>query len=152
MVNMNWEIQFEMRMSLILILFDRRVRGESNLRMETIERQLYRLRDKEHPPIPETNEEIQTTLRKPVIFEEYGKAFGKNNPHFYLGSDINENYAFHVFVSFDCVNMTEKYITPEHRNYSMDGTFNITPSKFQQLLIISIEYKNDVRIFIIDGR
>lgn len=112
-----------------------------------MERQLYRIRDKEYPNRPKTDEEIRDKLNDPQIFEEYGKTL--NNQHqFYVGSDINEDFAFHVFASYDTVNLIEKHIVPEQRNYLMDGTFKIVPSKFQQLLIISIEYKNDVRIII----
>lgn len=109
---------------------------------------MYRIRDKEYPSRPKTDEDIQTTFNNPDIFEEYGKSL--NGQHqFYVGSDVNENYAFHVFASFDTIDLIEKYIVPDQRNYLMDGTFKIAPSKFQQLLIISIEYKNDVSIFFV---
>lgn len=129
-----------------MIVINRRVPGESKLRLESVERQLYRIRDKEYPPRPKTDEEIRTSLNDPQIFEEYGKALNKQN-RFYVGSEVNENHAFHVFASFDTVNLIEKHIAEDQRNYLMDGTFKIAPSKFQQLLIISIEYKNDVSIF-----
>lgn len=112
---------------------------------------MYRLRDKEYPNRPKTDEEVQATLSDPKIFEEYGKSLNKQH-HFYVGSDITEKYAFHVFASFDVVNLIEKHIPPAQRNYLMDGTFKIVPSMFQQLLIISIEYGNNVRIFFIYGR
>lgn len=129
----------------------RRVPGESKLRLESLERQLYRIRDKEYPTRPKTDEDVRATLNDPQIFEEYGKSLNKQH-HFYVGSDIAEKYAFHVFASFDIASFIEKHIPPHQRHYLMDGTFKIVPSKFQQLLIISIEYKNDVRIFFIYAR
>lgn len=112
-------------------------------------RQLYRLRDKQYPTRPRTDEDIRDHLKKPEVFEEYGKTLDKLHP-LYVDSIIeNGKYAFHVFASFATIEMIQKHIPPAERKYLMDGTFKIVPKQFSkkgQLLILSIEYKNDVRI------
>lgn len=121
-------------------------------------RQLYRIRDKRHPKIPRTNIEVQEAFKKAEIFEEYGKTLNKIHP-LYVDSIIEEEYAFHVFASFANIKLTEAHIPPGQRKYLMDGTFKVVPRLFGkkgQLLIIAIEYKNDVSInishlFIIDN-
>lgn len=65
----------------------------------------------------------------------------------YIDSIIEKDYAFHVFASYANIDLTKKHIPPGQRKYLMDGTFKIVPRQFSkngQLLIIAIEYKNDV--------
>lgn len=86
----------------------------------------------------------------PEIMEEYGYTMNKRE-RFYVGSVIRTVFAFHVFASFSTIKFIKKHIAPEKRNYLLDGTFKIVPSPsklFSQLLLISIEYKNDVSITI----
>lgn len=128
-------------------MFIRRIPGESEVKFESVERQLYRLRDKDYPNRPVTDEEIRTTLKRAEVFDEYGRTLNKEH-HFYIDSVITEDFAFHVFASFTIINMTKEHIPPEKRNYLIDATFKIVPSKCMQLLIISIEYKNEARIFL----
>lgn len=82
-------------------------------------------------------------FKKPEIIEQYGQTLNKQHS-FYVNSVVHENYAFHVFASFATIEIIKKHITPENRNYLLDGTFKIIPRGFSQLLIISLEYKNDV--------
>lgn len=122
----------------------RRIPGESKLNFESISRQLYRLRDKQYPKRPSTDEEIQQAFENDDIFAEYGRTLDKRRP-FYAGSVVKKNrYAFHVFASFGIIDMVKKHIPPEQRKFLLDGTFKIVPRRFRQLLIIAIEYKNDV--------
>lgn len=131
------------------MLFIRRTPGESNLKLKNIERQLYRIRDKEYPNRPKTDSEIRTTLKSAEIFEEYGKTLNKQHD-FYVDSVVTEDYAFHVFASFAVINMIKEHIPPEQRTYLIDATFKIVPkSRNNQLLIVSIEYKNEVCHFLI---
>lgn len=122
----------------------RRIPGESNLEFESISRQLYRLRDKQYPKRPSTDEEMKNAFAEDDIFDEYGLTLDEQRP-FYAGSVIKENkYAFHVFASFGIIDLVKKHIPPNQRKYLMDGTFKIVPRRFRQLLIIAIEYKNNV--------
>lgn len=123
----------------------RRNPGESTLQFMSVERELYRLRDKQYPNIPRTDKDIERSLKDPNIFEKYGKTLN-NQYDFYFDSVINEKYAFHVFASLATISLIKDHIAPEHRNYLMDGTFKIIPREHNQLLIVSIEYKNDASI------
>lgn len=126
----------------------RRKRGESQLKYRSVSRQLYRLRDKKYPKKPQTDEGIRNYLKKPEIMEEYGQTLDKQHP-LYIDSVIKkEKYAFHVFASIATIEMIKNQIPCGQRKYVMDGTFKIIPKQFSkkgQLLILSIEYKNDVR-------
>lgn len=127
----------------LLIINNRRTPGESKLRLESIQRQLFRLRDKQYHERPKTDKELQKAFRNPQIFKEYGKTLNEKFD-FYMGSKVNKNYSFHVFASLTTIDLIKKHIGIGERNYLMDATFKIVPAKHQQLLIISIEYKNDV--------
>lgn len=72
----------------------------------------------------------------PDIMNEYGLSMNKQE-RFYAGSVVRALFAFHIFASFSTINFIKKY------NFKIVPT----PSKlFSQLLIISIEYKNDVSV------
>lgn len=88
---------------------------------------------------------MASLLKDEEIFDNYGQTLNKKHP-FYVNSVVNEEYAFHIFASFAAIELVEKNIPPEKRNYLLDGTFKIIPSNLSQLLIVSIEYKNDVNI------
>lgn len=126
-------------------LLHRRIPGESQLRFKRIKRNLYRLRDKRYPKRPSTDEEIQKAFENDDISAEFGQTLDKRRP-LYAGSVVEKNnYAFYVFASFGIIEMVKKHIPPDQRKFLMDGTFKIVPRRFRQLLIIAIEYKNDVR-------
>lgn len=75
--------------------------------------------------------------------------FGSNldkTYHLYVDTVIKRDFSFVIFVSAKVIRLINKFIPPDERYYLMDGTFKIVPRKFYQLLIISIEYKNDVSI------
>lgn len=63
---------------------------------------------------------------------------------FYVDTVITTEYAFTLFVSKFVVDFIEKNIEPAARNYLLDATFDSLPKGYYQLLIISIEYQNDV--------
>lgn len=126
----------------IKIVF-RRIPGESKLTLESVERQLYRIRDKQYPQRPKTDEEVKNMFKDIAISEQYGSTLNKQHP-FYVDSVIKKHFAFHVFVSFAIIELIKKFIKPGQRNYLVDGTFKIAPRQFKQLLILSIEYKKQV--------
>lgn len=134
---------FELRLTLNF----RRVPGESKLKLSSIERQLFRLRDKEYPERPKTDEDITLAFHDPEILDDYGQTLNKQHP-FYVDSVVNEAYSFHIFASFATIDLIKEHIEPENRNYLLDGTFKIVPRGLNQLLIISIEFKNDVCIYL----
>lgn len=54
---------------------------------------------------------------------------------------------FSVFASYPLFKLIERYIAPEERRYLIDGTFKVRPlGDFYQLLVIYIEFKNDVSV------
>lgn len=117
------------------------------MKFESVKRTLIRLRDRKYPPRPSTNEEFEVMFKDPKILAEYGKTLNKERI-LYIGSVIEEEFSFHVFASLATIEVIEKNISPEQRKYLMDGTFRMVPRAFKQLLIIAIEYKNDVNIYI----
>lgn len=121
----------------------RRIPGESNLTFGSVQRTLYRLRDKSRPKNPENNEEIRKAMMDPKIAEEYGYSMDKEH-RFYMGSVVKKLFAFHVFASLAVINMIKEKIVPNERKYLIDATFKIVPRLFSQLLIISIQYKDNV--------
>lgn len=78
--------------------------------------------------------------------EKYGYTL-ENDARFYAGTVSKSKYGFTVFASEFVIKFIEKNIAPKSRRYLMDGTFDKLPSPFYQLLIISIEYQNDVSNF-----
>lgn len=122
-----------------------------------MKRQLERIRRKPYPKLPKIekgdsdttfHKKYQNLLNEADIRENYGKSLDKKHK-LYFGSVVRPLFAFHVFVSFAVINMIKKHITKENdqkRRYLMDGTFKVVPKRFNQLLIIAIEYKNAVRI------
>lgn len=57
---------------------------------------------------------------------------------------ITPNYEFTIFASQFVMSFIQQNIRPGDRNYLMDGTFDSLPNGFYQLLIIALEYENDV--------
>lgn len=107
---------------------------------------LNRLKSKKHPPIPSSLEKTRDVLNTKANLVKYGNTLDRKNK-FYVDTVVAEAYTFTIFVSFKTVNMIKRYIKPAERRYLLDGTFKIRPKLFYQLLIIAIEYKNDVIIF-----
>lgn len=143
---MSFSIVFALSLDTISYHQNRRNSGESKLKFHSVSRQLYRLRDKQYPKRPESDEDIKVYMHDQKIFDEYGKTLDNLRP-LYVDSIVEEQYAFHVFASFKTIGMIEENIPPNERKYLIDGTFKVVPPKFGkmgQLLIICIEYKNDV--------
>lgn len=157
LVNVSWFFNgyfSETTMHLLWYSIRRKPR-ETELDFDRVKRQLVRILRKKYPKLPklETGEnstdlhkKYETLLDGDDIRKEFGSTLDKR--HKYFGSVVKTLFAFHVFVSFTVIEMIKKHISKEQaqkRRYLMDGTFRVVPRKFNQLLIIAIEYKNDVR-------
>lgn len=125
-------------------LFSRREDAhESKLRFKSVEDTLQRIKNKQYPEIPKSCKEIEEVLKKPETFENFGHTLTKKN-QLYIGSEVNDKFSFHVFASISVIEFIKENISVDQRFYLIDGTFKIVPRKLSQLLIISIEFKNDV--------
>ena len=75
--------------------------------------------------------------------EKYGYNY-ENDGKFCIDIVVTPDHAFTDFASKFVMNFIEKNMEPTARNYLMDATFDSLPKEYYQLLIISIEYQNDV--------
>lgn len=116
---------------------------KSKLRFKSIEATLNRLKNKEYPELPKACKEIAEVLEKPEVIEQFDKTLTKKN-RLYVDSEVNDTYSFHIFMSHSTIEFIKEHINVGERFYLMDGTFKVVPRKLSQLLIISIEYKNEV--------
>lgn len=137
--------------------FFRREPGETKLSFNSVKHQLRNLRDPEYPKKPDTEKhetpydvhrKYTALINEPKVLEEFGRTLDKVNK-LYFGSVVRNAFTFHVFASMCIIKLIESCITKEKlkRKYLIDGTFRVVPRLFYQLLIITVEYKNDVRIF-----
>lgn len=104
---------------------------------------LSRRKNQEYPKIPTSIENIGIQFKNPKIMEKYGYNL-ENDAKFYVDTILELDYAFTVFASTFVIDFIKENIQPNSRNYLMDATFDSLPNGFYQLLIISIEYRNDV--------
>lgn len=124
--------------------YSRRARGSSKLVYRKIKQRLIRKKNKKYPKRPKNHEEARKILKSPEIAKEFGFTLD-NNSEFYADTVITPDHSFHVFKSHTTVKFIEEHIPPKQRNYLLDGTFSVVPKQFRQLLIICIEFMNDVR-------
>lgn len=132
--------------------FFRRNPGETRLKYKSVKFQLRKLRDTQYPKKPvkekrDTNYEVHKKytkmLNEPNILEEFGRTLDKTK-QLYFGSVVRPAYTFHVFASEQIMSNIERHMSNTKKNYLIDGTFRIVPRLFYQLLVITVEYKNDV--------
>lgn len=104
---------------------------------------LERCKNKAYQKPGRSLEEIRNQFQEEKIMEEYGYNL-ENDSRFYVGTKIAADYGFVVFKSQYVVDFINESIPPESRHYVMDGTFDSLPKEFYQLIIIAIEYQNEV--------
>lgn len=109
-----------------------------------MKRQLSRIKSNCYPKKPTTFKEIKDSFDTPAINLEYGRTLNQTEK-LYVDTIVTVNYSFCIFASFKIINIVKQHIRPGERNYLLDGTFKVAPEMFYQLLIISIEFENDVR-------
>lgn len=108
-----------------------------------MKRTLQRHKNQQHPTNPRSVDGIREKFEDRNIMEKYGYNL-ENDSKFYIGTVVEDDYAFTVFASIYVIEFIQKEIPHNARNYLMDGTFDSLPTEFYQLLIISVEYRNDV--------
>lgn len=122
----------------------RRPLGESNLKYSSMERNLRRLLNNDMPEMPTSAAEISRAFENAATMDRFGFNL-RSTERFYIDTiQKDPHYSFTLFASIEIIKMIEQHI-PQNRRYLMDGTFDVTPvGCFSQLLIIHIEYENDV--------
>lgn len=82
--------------------------------------------------------------------DSIGRSQHVGNPEFFNGAVQTENYSFCVFSSKYVIDLIEKHIDVNLRQYSLDATFKVVPiGPFNQLLIFYANYIEKVRIYIL---
>lgn len=104
---------------------------------------LERSKNKTYPKTGRSLGEIRDQFQNHKIMEEYGYNL-EHDSKFYVGTKIAEDYGFVVFKSQYVVDFIKESIPAESRHFVMDGTFDSLPEGFYQLIIIAVEYKNEV--------
>lgn len=112
-----------------------------------MKRQLFRIKNAKYPKIPKNINEIVDAMEDPMIRRNFGYTFNGDN-EFYAGTVITAKYNFVVFVSQKATNIIEQFIPPSDRRYLFDGTFKVAPRHFYQLMVISVEFRDDVSWFL----
>lgn len=108
-----------------------------------MQKTLQRHKNKCHPKNPRSVDGIREVFLQPQIIEKYGSNL-EDDGRFYIDTIVEDDYAFTVFASKYVIDFIQEHIPPNKRHYLMDGTFDSLPKEYYQLLIISIEYQNDV--------
>lgn len=110
-----------------------------------MERNLRRLKQKKYPKNPINGPQIINTFEDPINIENFAFNLRRTN-RFYIDTvktDLDQ--WFTVFASQSLIKMIENHIPAEERRYLIDGTFKVRPlGNFYQLVVIYIEFKNDV--------
>lgn len=128
------------------LLFEKRD-GFRNTQLDhrRIKQTLLRHKNKAYPKDPGTVEGIRETFLQEDILNDYGSNL-EGAEDFYINTVVEKDFAFTMFASKFVIDFIEKNIEPSSRTYLMDGTFDSLPKAYYQLLVISIEYNNDVSI------
>lgn len=95
--------------------------------------------------MPKKAVDIIKTFNNKKVFNKL--AFNlRGTKRFYIDTVVRGKDFFTVFASHQIIGLIKKFIPRENRGYLLDGTFKIVPlNKYYQLLILHLEYKNDVR-------
>lgn len=122
----------------------RRPRDEPRkISLKNIGRSLRRFKSKPYPTVPNTRLQLQQTLNSSAVIRDFGLNLD-GTARLYVDTVLEKDYLFTVFASNDIINIIKQNIVPGKRKYLLDGTFKVVPKQFYQLLIIAIEFKNDV--------
>lgn len=107
-------------------------------------RNLRRIKKTVRPKNPKTVDALIDEFKKPSVMSKFGLNSRKNE-RFYINTVQRKTFSFTIFASVQIMSLIEKHVKPMDRRYLIDGTFQLVPiGFFRQLLIIHIEYMNDV--------
>lgn len=110
-----------------------------------MKRSLNKIKNATRPKIPQNPAELRSLFEKPDIFAKYGYNLDGSAP-FYVDTVVKHQFSFSVFKSNSVIEIIKENINPTQRHYLIDGTFSCVPPGFYQILIISVEYQNDVSL------
>lgn len=113
-----------------------------------MKRTLEKYKAKPRPKIPHSIQEIHDKFLEQAVLQEYGYNLDGDGL-FYIDTVITPDFGFSVFASQHVIEFIHNNIKPGARHYLMDATFDSLPIDFYQLLIITIEYKNDVSLLLL---
>lgn len=118
--------------------------GITNTRLNynTVKKTIQRKKNQKYPKEP-TMATIDTEFAKSEIMNKYGRTLD-GDAKFYVGTVAAKDYQFTVFSSDYVINFIENNIAVGSRKFLIDGTFNKLPLDYYQLLIVTVEYQNDV--------
>lgn len=120
-----------------------RPKVRSKLIFRKVKRTLNKIKNAKHPKIPQDPANLRLLFDKLDIFAKYGYTLDQASS-FYVDTIVTPQFSFCVFKSESIIGIIKKNIDPTHRHYLIDGTFSCVPAGFYQVIIISIEYQNDV--------
>lgn len=121
---------------------------KTNLNHKRVKRTLLRKKNPQYPKIPKSIEEFKKEILKPEVMSKFGYSYDGDS-RFYVDTVVSPDYDFIIFCSQYVIDFITEKIPPEERYYMMDGTFNSIPREYYQLLMISVEYRNDVSMCLI---
>lgn len=110
-----------------------------------MKRTLNNIKNAKRPKIPQDPANLRLLFDKPDTFAKYGYTLDQRSS-FYVDTIVEPQFSFCVFKSDSIIGIIKEYIDPTHRHYLIDGTFSCVPAGFYQVIIISIEYQNDVSL------
>lgn len=110
-----------------------------------MKRNLRRILNSRFPQNPKSPADVAAAFENEDVFNAYG--YNLRQTEIFHITTINEKESsFTLFGSKGIMDMIEEFI-PKNRKYLLDGTFDVTPIGYYQLLVIYIEYQNDVSKF-----
>lgn len=110
-----------------------------------MKRNMNRVKNSKYPKNPKTLTELKEIFTEPEVLDKYGHNLDITEA-LYTDTVIDDEYGFCIFSSQSTINIIRLHIKAGKRKYLIDGTFSCAPKLFYQLLIISIEFNNDVSI------
>lgn len=118
---------------------------KSKLNYKKVKKTIQRKKTPRYPANPKSLAQFKEDILKPNVMSNYGYTTD-GDFRFYMDTVLTKDYDFTVFFSQYTIEFINKNIPPGTRRYILDGTFDKIPKGFYQLLVIAIEFQNDVSI------